>query len=85
MSRTATLLALLLALPPRGSAQDAEKPATIAVTAAEVTVDFVVRDESGRLVLDLKPEEVEVYEDGVLQEVELFRLVTLDDAKPPAS
>jgi len=87
MSRTATLLALLLALLPRGSAQDPEEPATIAVTAAEVTVDLVVRDEKGRLVLDLKPEEVEVYEDGVLQEVELFRLVTrdvLEDAKPRA-
>ena len=89
MSRTATLLALLLAQPlaPRGSAQDPEEPATIAVTATEVAVDFVVRDETGRLVLDLKREDVEVYHDGVLQEVELFQLVTrdvLDDAKPPA-
>src|SRR5438128_1651845 len=39
----------------------------------EVLVDLVVRDKHHRLVTDLRPEEVEVYEEGVLQKVSAFR------------
>ncbi len=78
MSRTAPFLALLLALAPQPgrTAQDQEKPARIAPTGTEVVLDFVVRDPKGRLILDLQAEEVAVYEDGVLQEIEAFRLRT---------
>ena len=78
MSRTAPFLALLLTLPPQPgrTAQDQEKPARIAATGTEVVLDFVVRDPKGRLILDLQPEDVAVYEDGVLQEIEAFRLTT---------
>src|SRR5512146_3259687 len=46
------------------------------VTAAEVGVDFVVRDRKGRIVRDLQPSEVEVLEDGVPQAVTLFQLMS---------
>jgi len=41
----------------------------------EVLLDVVVRDAHGRLINNLKPGEVAVYEDGVRQEVSSFRLV----------
>jgi VWFA-related protein len=47
-----------------------------------VVLDVVVRDRKGRTVRDLRPEEVEVYEDGVKQAVASFRLL---DAAAPAS
>jgi VWFA-related protein len=75
MLRSTRLAAILAALSPVPLALSQEPP-TIPVTAAEVSVDFVVRDDGGRLVRDLEPGEVEVYEDGVRQEIEVFRLVT---------
>jgi VWFA-related protein len=41
----------------------------------EVLLDVVVRDAHGRLIANLKPDEVTVYEDGVRQDVRSFRLV----------
>ena len=77
----AVLLATLIAAPPLNAlAQQPGPPPTIAVTAAEVAVDFVVRDKKGRIVRDLKPTDVEVYEDGVRQDVALFELITTSPA-----
>jgi len=39
-----------------------------------VTLDFVVRDKKGRPVKDLRPEELEISEDGVRAEVKTFRI-----------
>jgi len=44
-------------------------------TVREVLLDMVVRNAHGRLIADLKPGEVTVYEDGVRQDVRSFRLV----------
>src|ERR1700690_2742875 len=41
----------------------------------EVLLDVVVRDAHGRLITNLKPGEVAVYEDGIRQDVRSFRLV----------
>ena len=41
-----------------------------------VTNDIVVRDEKGNFVNDLKPEDIQVYEDGVLQELSSMTMVT---------
>jgi len=49
--------------------------AVIRSSVREVLLDVVVRDAHGRLVNNLKPGEVTVYEDGVRQEVRSFRLV----------
>jgi VWFA-related protein len=41
----------------------------------EVLLDLVVRDKHHHPVMDLRPEEVEIYEDGVRQKVRVFRNV----------
>jgi VWFA-related protein len=52
------------------------------VETQEILLDMVVRDKKGRFVLDLKPEEVTIFEDGVPQKATGFRLV--DRGAPPA-
>jgi hypothetical protein len=44
--------------------------------ATAILVDVVVRDRQGRPVLDLKPGEFEIAEDGVRQDVGSFTLVS---------
>jgi VWFA-related protein len=63
----AAVLPLLAQAPP---------DAVIRTTAQEVLLDLVVRDRKANLVRDLKPEEVEVYEDGVKQTIRVFRSFT---------
>jgi len=61
-----------------GRAQDATPPPagpTIRVTATEVALDLVVRDKKGRQVKNVKPGDVEIYEDGVRQQLLSFRMV----------
>src|SRR5262245_21560762 len=56
--------------PPKPAAQP-----TFRVTVDLVTNDIVVRDEKGNFVPDLKQEEIEVYEDGVKQEISSMTVV----------
>jgi len=56
-------------------APPAESGTTIHATVNEVALDLVVRDKKGRLVKNLKPGDVEIYEDGVRQEIRSLRLV----------
>jgi len=49
--------------------------ATIRTRSEEVLLDVVVRDKHHRLVTNLRPKEVEVYEDGVRQDVKIFQFV----------
>ncbi len=65
--------ALLAVLP---ALAQAPPDTIIRTTAQEVLLDLVVRDRKANLVRDLKPEEVEVYEDGVKQTVRVFRSFT---------
>ncbi|MBZ5626811.1 MAG: VWA domain-containing protein [Acidobacteriia bacterium] len=61
-----------------GLAQDVTPPPvepTIRVTATEVALDLVVRDRKGRQVKNVKPGDVEIYEDGVRQQLLSFRIV----------
>jgi VWFA-related protein len=82
-------LTLLLAFTRTGRAQSpaGEKPSSppaFRVDTGVVMLDVVVRDKKGRLVRDLRPEEVQVFEDGVKQEVTGFRFVeTGREAVPP--
>jgi VWFA-related protein len=48
---------------------------TIRQSVQEVVLEVVVRDSRGRVVKNLKPSDLEVYEDGVRQEVRSFKLV----------
>ncbi|MGA2737504.1 MAG: VWA domain-containing protein [Bryobacteraceae bacterium] len=64
-------------------AQDAPQPESgpaIQATVNEVALDLVVRDKKGRLVRNLKPGDVEIYEDGVRQEIRSLRLVSGGEA-----
>jgi VWFA-related protein len=45
----------------------------IHTTTREVLLDMVVRDKHHHAVTDLRPEEVEIYEDGVRQNIRVFR------------
>jgi hypothetical protein len=66
-------LALLIA---NGLAQTPQaSDVVIRSSAREVLLDLVVRDAHGKLVTNLKPEDVAIYEDGVRQDMRSFRLV----------
>src|SRR5205085_5507757 len=52
------------------------KEDNVVLRANEVILDVVVRDKKGHAVKDLKPAEIEVYEDNVRQDVASFRLVS---------
>ena len=69
------LLLSLLLLTGRAAGQEQPSDVVIRSSAREVLLDVVVRDQHGRLVTNLKPEDVAVYEDGVRQDVRSFRLV----------
>src|SRR4051794_39312027 len=70
--------ALLACLPGRMAAQrsaDQHDPA-YASRATAILVDVVVRDKQGHPVLDLRPQDFEVAEDGVPQDIGSFTLVS---------
>src|SRR5450755_2195019 len=56
-------------------AQTGPPDVVIRSTSNEVLLDVMVRDAHGRLIANLKPDEIAVYEDGVRQSVRSFRLV----------
>src|SRR5271154_7517438 len=73
-------------------AQDAapsrESELTIRHTVQEVVLDVVVRDARGRIVKNLKPGDLQVFEDGTRQEIRSFKLVQGHDVvvgKPNAA
>src|ERR1035438_3801459 len=73
ISRAFLPLALLIA---SGLAQTPQAPDVVFRSSArEVLLDLVVRDAHGKLVTNLKPEEIAIYEDGLRQDVRSFRLV----------
>ena len=80
-----TLLALVLDGTDPARAQEAEPLApaiVVPVRAERVEVDLVVRDKRGVLVRDLRANEVEVFEDGVRQEVESLAFAERAPAGP---
>jgi VWFA-related protein len=73
ISRAFLPLTLLIA---NGLAQTPQAPDVVIRTSArEVLLDLVVRDAHGKLVTNLKPQEIAIYEDDVRQDVRSFRLV----------
>src|SRR3984885_10107434 len=65
------LLCLMLA----GQTSETNERPVIHASSREVLLDLVVRDKHHHAVGDLRPDEVEVYEDGVRQNVRAFRNV----------
>jgi VWFA-related protein len=63
----------------------AQSDQQIRISSNEVVLDVVARDKKGRLVTDLVPGDLEVFEDGVRQTVESFKLVNrISDGKAVA-
>jgi VWFA-related protein len=82
------LICFLLALPLTVPAQAPEQApeTTLRATASEVLLDVVVRDKKAHIIRDLRPEEVQVFEDGVPQKVrhfEFFEGGSTPQAAPP--
>jgi VWFA-related protein len=89
-------LAFLATVAFPGLAQDVTPPPagpTIRVTSTEIALDLVVRDKKGRQVKNVKPGELEIYEDGARQQLLSFRSVSGREqqnrqgsqAKPPTT
>jgi VWFA-related protein len=57
---------------PAGEAPANEQIPTIRTTTREVILDVIVRDKRHHAVADLRPDEIEVYEDGVKQKINAF-------------
>lgn len=70
--------AVWLPLPAAPQPPAEESPAVIRTGVAEVLLEVVVRDRRGRLVRNLKPEDLEIYENGVKQDIRAFRLAGTD-------
>ena len=70
-------LAAVLTMPmaAQTSASQEQKRPVIHTTTREVVLDVVVRDKHHHAVSDLRPEEIEVFEDGVKQNIRAFRSV----------
>jgi VWFA-related protein len=90
MYRSVLVLVCLFSLLAAGpvSAQTAapvESGPTIRATVNEVALDLVVRDKHGKLVKNLKPGDVQIYEDGVLQQVRSFRLAAGHPVEAPVA
>ena len=88
MSRIRLVLAavgsLIFILPLPGQQRKPVAEATV----HEVLLDFVVHKRNGRIVRDLRPEEIEVFENGEQQQIRSFRLVSGREAivrRPPAA
>jgi len=73
MKRIAGLLSVLILVWTPAWPQEA--PVTIRTTAQEVLLDLIVRDSHGKLVKNLAPGDLEIYEDGVKQEVKSLRMI----------
>jgi len=61
---------------------NAQSAPAIHTTVNEVVLDLMVRDKKGRLVKNLTPADVEIYEDGVRQHIKSLRLVSAADEAP---
>ena len=81
--------------PPSPTNQERPQPPeaedVVRITTNLVQVDAVITDKNGKLVTDLKPEEVEIYENGREQKITNFSFnlsestSTARDAKPTAA
>jgi VWFA-related protein len=74
--RLLVALSLLLCCAPRARGQEApkaqDKEDVVTVKSTLVNIDVTVKDKSGKYLMDLKPEDFEVFENGVRQKVEFF-------------
>lgn len=55
----------------------------VKITTNLVQIDAVVTDKSGKRIVDLKPDEVEIYEDGQVRAITNFSYINLNSVSPP--
>ena len=72
---SAALALYVLAAAPPAPAHEPDPPAAFGASTARVAVDLVVRGKEGELLRGLTATDVELFEDGVRQEVESLELV----------
>jgi len=77
------ILALSLTAPAFSQSQKPAGEQTVKLGTTEVMLDVVVRDKKGRPVKDLAGADFEIFEDGVKQQIESFRLVVREGAAAP--
>lgn len=86
-----TSLALLLTAvsfaqqPTSPSSSPSANQPSVKINTGEVWLDVLVKDKKGRPVRDLKPEEIEIFEDNVKQQLTTFRLITTELIKDKES
>ncbi|HYO92273.1 MAG TPA: VWA domain-containing protein, partial [Pyrinomonadaceae bacterium] len=70
------------AQPPQQQQQqgDADDDEVVRISANLVQVDAVVTDKKGKLVTDLRPEELEIYEDDRQQKITNFSFISIESA-----
>lgn len=78
--RICLLIALVLPL----SAFTQETEPSIHTTVNEVMLDVVVRDKKAHIIRDLRPQEVQIFEDGVPQKVRHFEFFDGHASPPPS-
>src|SRR5215210_2931909 len=72
--------------PPAQQQEQADEEDVVRITTNLVQIDAVVTDKNGKLVTDLRPEEVEILEDGQPQKITNFSFVSTDgDTAQPAA
>ena len=72
---------------PQNAQQQPQKPEdvdVVRITTNLVQVDFVVTDKNGKVVTDLKPEEIKIYEDGQQQKITHFSYSMIETPEGPA-
>src|SRR5215475_7360790 len=55
----------------------------VKITTNLVQIDAVVTDKSGKRVVDLRPDEVEIYEDTQVRAITNFSYINLNSTNPP--
>jgi VWFA-related protein len=75
--RAVTMLMLYGLIVPAsgGQAPETQQTPTIRFTTREVILDVIVRDNHHHAIADIRPDEIEVFEDGVKQKINAFRNV----------
>jgi VWFA-related protein len=63
---------------PKTDEQDVVK-----ITTNLVQIDAVITEKSGKRIVDLKPDEVEIYEDGQVRAITNFLYINLNSTRPP--
>ena len=73
---TATSMLNATAQTPQTTPPPADDGEVVKISTALVQVDVTVTDKNGKVITDLKPDEVEIYENGVKQDVSNFSFVS---------